>query len=227
MLVTDISMRVSPIYADITRRWLDHPEELSEAFAKAWYKLLHRDMGPVSRYLGPWVPEPQLWQDPVPEVDHKLVSDDDVAALKAKILESGLSVSQLVSTAWASAASFRGTDKRGGANGARIRLAPQKDWEVNQPAELAKVLPVLEKIQQDFNGSASGGKKVSLADLIVLAGTAASRRRRRTPASTSRCRSRRGAPTPRKSRPMWSRSACSSWRPTVSATTCAPGEDAG
>ena len=173
MLVTDLSMRVDPIYGQITRRWLDHPEELADAFAKAWYKLLHRDMGPISRYLGPWVAEPQLWQDPVPAVDHELITDDDVAALKAKILDSGLSVSQLVSTAWASAASFRGTDKRGGANGARIRLAPQKDWEVNSTAGLDTVLPALEKIQSDFNGSASGGKKVSLADLIVLAGSAA------------------------------------------------------
>ena len=173
MLVTDITMRVDPIYGEITRRWLDHPEELTEAFAKAWYKLLHRDMGPVSRYLGPWVAEPQLWQDPVPAVDHALVTDEDVKALKAKILDSGLSVSQLVSAAWASAASFRGTDLRGGANGARIRLAPQKDWEVNKTADLDTVLPALEKIQSDFNGSASGGKKVSLADLIVLAGSAA------------------------------------------------------
>jgi catalase-peroxidase len=173
MLVTDVALRESPIYADITRRWLDHPEELAEEFAKAWYKLLHRDMGPLSRYLGPWVAEPQLWQDPVPRVDHQLIDAKDVAALKAKILESGLSVSQLVSAAWASAASFRGTDKRGGANGARIRLAPQKDWEVNNPAELATVLQALEKVQQDFNSSASGGKKVSLADLIVLGGSAA------------------------------------------------------
>ena len=173
MLVTDITMRVDPIYGKITRRWLDHPEELDEAFAKAWYKLLHRDMGPVSRYLGPWIPEPQLWQDPVPAVDHELIGEQDIAALKAKVLGSGLSVAQLVNTAWASAGSFRGTDKRGGANGARIRLEPQKNWEVNEPAELAKVLPVLEQIQQDFNGSASGGKKVSLADLIVLAGSAA------------------------------------------------------
>jgi catalase-peroxidase len=173
MLVTDITMRVDPIYGEITRRWLDHPEELTEAFAKAWYKLLHRDMGPVSRYLGPWVAEPQLWQDPVPAVDHALVTDEDVKALKAKILDSGLSVSQLVSAAWASAASFRGTDLRGGANGARIRLAPQKDWEVNKTADLDTVLPALEKIQSDFNGSASGGKKVSLADLIVLGGSAA------------------------------------------------------
>jgi len=173
MLVTDITMRVDPIYGEITRRWLDHPEELTEAFAKAWYKLLHRDMGPVSRYLGPWVPEPQLWQDPVPEVDHALVTDQDVKAFKAKILDSGLSVSQLVSAAWASAASFRGTDLRGGANGARIRLVPQKDWDVNKTADLDAILPALEKIQSDFNGSASGGKKVSLADLIVLGGSAA------------------------------------------------------
>ena len=173
MLVTDITMRVDPIYGEITRRWLDHPEELSEAFGKAWYKLLHRDMGPLSRYLGPWVAEPQLWQDPVPAVDHALVTDEDVKALKAKILDSGLSVSQLVSAAWASAASFRGTDLRGGANGARIRLAPQKAWEVNKTADLDAVLPALEKIQSDFNGSASGGKKISLADLIVLGGSAA------------------------------------------------------
>jgi catalase-peroxidase len=173
MLVTDITMRVDPIYGEITRRWLDHPEELTEAFAKAWYKLLHRDMGPISRYLGPWVAEPQLWQDPVPAVDHALVTDEDLKALKAKILDSGLSVSQLVSTAWASAASFRGTDLRGGANGARIRLAPQKDWAVNKTADLDAVLPALEKIQSDFNGSASGGKKISLADLIVLGGSAA------------------------------------------------------
>jgi catalase-peroxidase len=173
MLVTDITMRVDPIYGEITRRWLDHPEELAEAFAKAWYKLLHRDMGPITRYLGPWVAEPQLWQDPVPAVDHALVTDEDVKALKAKILDSGLSVSQLVSAAWASAASFRGTDLRGGANGARIRLAPQKNWEVNKTADLDAVLPALEKIQSDFNGSASGGKKISLADLVVLGGSAA------------------------------------------------------
>ena len=171
MLVTDVSMRVSPIYADITRRWLDHPEELNEAFAKAWYKLLHRDMGPISRFLGPWVAEPQLWQDPVPDVEGELIDEADIATLKSKVLDSGLSVSQLVKTAWSSAASFRSTDKRGGANGARLRLEPAKNWEANEPSELAKVLPVLEKIQQDFNGS--GGKKVSLADLIVLAGSAA------------------------------------------------------
>ena len=173
MLVTDVALREDPIYREITRRWLDHPEELSDAFAKAWYKLLHRDMGPISRYLGPWIPEPQLWQDPVPAVDHALVDEKDVAALKSKVLESGLSVPQLVKTAWSAAASYRNTDKRGGANGGRLRLEPQKNWEVNEPSELAKVLPVLEKIQQDFNGSASGGKKISLADLIVLAGSAA------------------------------------------------------
>jgi len=173
MLVTDISMREDPIYREITRRWLDHPEELSEAFAKAWYKLLHRDMGPISRYLGPWIPEPQLWQDPVPAVDHPLVDEKDVAALKGKVLECGLSVSQLVKTAWSAAGSYRNTDKRGGANGGRLRLEPQKNWEVNEPSELGKAMPVLEKIQQDFNGSAAGGKKISLADLIVLAGSAA------------------------------------------------------
>jgi catalase-peroxidase len=173
MLVTDISLREDPIYREITRRWLDHPEELSEAFAKAWYKLLHRDLGPISRYLGPWVAEPQLWQDPVPAVDHPLVDEKDVAALKATVLGSGLSVPQLVKTAWSAAGSYRNTDKRGGANGARIRLEPQKNWEVNEPSELGKVLPALEKIQQDFNASASGGKKISLADVIVLAGTAA------------------------------------------------------
>ncbi|OBB90402.1 catalase/peroxidase HPI [Mycobacterium sp. 852002-30065_SCH5024008] len=177
MLVTDISMRESPIYRDITRRWLDHPEELTEAFAKAWYKLLHRDMGPISRYLGPWIPEPQLWQDPVPAVDHELVDEKDVAELKSKVLGAGLSVPQLVKAAWSAAGSYRNTDKRGGANGARLRLEPQRNWECNEPSELDKVLPVLEKIQRDFNGSASsgdkGGKKISLADLIVLAGSAA------------------------------------------------------
>jgi catalase-peroxidase len=171
MLVTDISMRVDPIYGEITRRWLDHPEELNEAFAKAWYKLMHRDMGPIERYLGPWVAEPQLWQDPVPAVEGELIDESDIASLKAKLLDSGLTVQQLVKTAWSSASSFRGTDKRGGANGARIRLEPQKNWESNEPSELAKVLPVLEKVQQDFNSSS--GKKVSLADVIVLAGSAA------------------------------------------------------
>ena len=173
MLTTDLALKVDPIYAPIAKRFHENPDQLADAFAKAWYKLLHRDMGPVSRYLGPWVPEPQLWQDPVPAVDHELIGEEDIAALKDKILASGLSISQLVSTAWASAASFRGTDMRGGANGARIRLAPQKDWEVNDPTELAKVLQTLEEIQQDFNSAQSGGKKVSLADLIVLGGCAA------------------------------------------------------
>jgi catalase-peroxidase len=174
MLTTDLALKVDPIYGPISKRFRENPKQLEEAFAKAWYKLLHRDMGPVSRYLGPWVPPPQLWQDPVPAVDHELIGEKDIADLKGKLLASGLSVSQLVSTAWASAASFRGTDKRGGANGARIRLAPQKDWKVNNPAELAKALQTLEKIQQDFNRSQSGGKKkVSLADLIVLGGCAA------------------------------------------------------
>ncbi|WP_446219502.1 catalase/peroxidase HPI [Micromonospora sp. IBHARD004] len=173
MATTDLALRVDPVYEQISRRFLENPDQFAEAFAKAWFKLLHRDMGPVSRYLGPWVPEPQLWQDPVPAVDHELVADEDIAALKAKLLASGLSSSQLVSTAWASAASFRGTDMRGGANGARIRLEPQKNWEVNDPAELATVLQALEQIQQEFNNSQSGGKKVSLADLIVLGGCAA------------------------------------------------------
>ena len=173
MLTTDLALKVDPIYAPIAKRFHENPDQLADAFAKAWYKLLHRDMGPVSRYLGPWVPEPQLWQDPVPAVDHELIGEQDIAALKGKLLASGLSISQLVSTAWASAATFRGTDKRGGANGARIRLAPQKDWEVNNPAELARVLQTLEQVQQEFNRSQSGGKKVSLADLIVLGGCAA------------------------------------------------------
>jgi catalase-peroxidase len=173
MLTTDIALKVDPIYGPIARRFYENPDELADAFARAWYKLLHRDMGPASRYLGPWVPEPQLWQDPVPDVDHLLIGEDDVAALKSQILASGLSIPQLVTTAWASAASFRGTDKRGGANGARIRLAPQKDWEVNNPPELAKVLETLEDIQRRFNGSQSDEKKVSLADVIVLGGCAA------------------------------------------------------
>jgi catalase-peroxidase len=173
MLTTDLSLKLDPIYGPISKRFYEHPDELADAFARAWYKLLHRDMGPVSRYLGPWVPEPQLWQDPVPEVDHELIGEEDIAALKGKLLESGLSVSQLVSTAWAAAASFRGTDRRGGANGARIRLAPQKDWDANNPAELAGVLTRLEEVQQEFNASQSSGKKVSLADVIVLGGCAA------------------------------------------------------
>jgi catalase-peroxidase len=173
MFTTDLAMKLDPIYGPITRRWLDHPDELDDAFAKAWYKLLHRDMGPISRYLGPWIAEPQLWQDPVPGVDHELIGDEDVTALKRTLLDTGLSIPQLVATAWSSAASFRGTDKRGGANGARIRLAPQKDWAVNEPEALAEVLPTLERVQQEFNAGQSGGKKVSLADVIVLGGGAA------------------------------------------------------
>jgi catalase-peroxidase len=173
MLTTDLSLRMDPVYEKISRRFLEHPDQLADAFARAWFKLTHRDMGPRARYLGPEVPaEELLWQDPIPAVDHPLVDEGDLAVLKQKILSSGLSVSQLVSTAWASASTFRGGDKRGGANGARIRLAPQKDWEVNQPAELAKVLKVLEGIQGDFNRAQSGGKKISMADLIVLAGGA-------------------------------------------------------
>lgn len=171
MLTTDLSLRVDPAYERISRRFLENPDEFALAFAKAWYKLLHRDMGPVSRFLGPWVAQPQLWQDPVPAVDHELVGAADIAALKAKVLESGLTTAQLVSTAWSSAASFRHTDKRGGANGARIRLEPQRSWEVNQPEQLATVLAALEEIQREFN--AAGGAKISLADLIVLAGSAA------------------------------------------------------
>ena len=173
MLTTDLSLKADPIYEKISKRFYENPDEFADAFAKAWYKLTHRDMGPRTRCLGPLVPaEPQLWQDPVPDVNHELIGEQSIAALKGKILESGLSISQLVSTAWASAATFRGTDKRGGANGARIRLAPQKDWEVNNPPELGKVLQTLEEIQGEFNGSQSDGKRVSLADLIVLAGCA-------------------------------------------------------
>ncbi|MGH9517856.1 MAG: catalase/peroxidase HPI [Terriglobales bacterium] len=174
MLTTDLALRFDPAYEKISRRFHEHPDQFAEAFARAWFKLTHRDMGPIVRYLGPLVPKEELpWQDPIPAVNHPLISEQDIAALKAKILASGLTVSQLVSTAWASASTFRGSDKRGGANGARIRLSPQKFWEVNQPTELEKVLQKLEAVQKDFNGSASGGKKVSLADLIVLGGDAA------------------------------------------------------
>ena len=174
MLTTDLSLKADPAYEKISRRFYENPDAFADAFAKAWYKLTHRDMGPRTRCLGPWVPaEPQLWQDPVPDVDHELIDAQDIAALKTEVLDAGLSISQLVSTAWASAATFRGTDKRGGANGARIRLTPQKDWEVNNPPELQKVLETLEGIQAEFNGSQSDGKQVSLADLIVLAGCAA------------------------------------------------------
>ena len=171
MATTDLALIADPVYKKISQRFYENPDQFADAYARAWYKLLHRDMGPISRYLGPWIPEPQLWQDPTPPVDHELVDDKDVASLKATLLNSGLSVSQLVSTGWAAAASFRGTDKRGGANGGRLRLAPQRDWAVNEGAE--DVLPVLEQVQQAFNSSAAGGKKVSLADLIVLGGCAA------------------------------------------------------
>ena len=174
MLTTDLALRFDPAYENISRRFHEHPEQFADAFARAWFKLTHRDMGPIARYLGPLVPKERLiWQDPIPTVDHPLINEQDIASLKGKILASGLSVSQLVSSAWASASTFRGSDKRGGANGARIRLVPQKDWEVNQPAQLKTVLQRLEGIQKEFNGAASGGKKVSLADLIVLGGAAA------------------------------------------------------
>ena len=174
MLTTDLSLRFDPVYEKISRRFLENPDQFADAFARAWFKLTHRDMGPLARYLGPLVPkEVLIWQDPIPAVNHPLIDERDIAALKAKLLASGLSIAQLVTTAWASAATFRGSDKRGGANGARIRLAPQNTWEVNQPAELAKVLPKLQAIQKEFNGAQKGGKKVSLADLIVLGGCAA------------------------------------------------------
>jgi catalase-peroxidase len=174
MLTTDLALRFDPAYEKISRRFHENPDQFADAFARAWFKLTHRDMGPVARYLGPLVPqEPLAWQDPIPAVNHPLIGEQDIAALKAKILASGLSVSQLVSTAWASASTFRGSDKRGGANGARIRLAPQKDWDVNQPSQLATVLQKLDAVQKEFNASQSGGKKVSLADLIVLGGCAA------------------------------------------------------
>jgi catalase-peroxidase len=173
MMTTDLSLRFDPIYEKISRHFYENPDQLTDAFARAWFKLTHRDMGPRARYLGPEVPAEELiWQDPIPAVNHKLIDEKDISSLKDRILTSGLSIAQLVSTAWASASTFRGSDMRGGANGARIRLAPQKDWEVNQPVELAKVLNTLEGIQKEFNSAASDGKKVSLADLIVLAGCA-------------------------------------------------------
>jgi catalase-peroxidase len=173
MLTTDLSLRFDPVYEKISRRFYENPDELTDAFARAWFKLTHRDMGPRTRYLGPEVPEEELiWQDPIPAANHELIDEEDITTLKGRIMASGLSVSELVSTAWASASTFRGSDKRGGANGARIRLEPQKNWEVNQPTQLAKVLDILDGIQNEFNETQSGGKKVSLADLIVLAGCA-------------------------------------------------------
>jgi catalase-peroxidase len=173
MLTSDLALRVDPVYAPIAKRFHDHPDQLADAFARAWFKLLHRDMGPLSRYLGPWVPEPQLWQDPVPPVDHALVEAEDIAALKRRLLDTGLAPADLIAAAWGAASSYRGTDKRGGANGGRIRLAPQKDWDSNEPARLARVLQALEGVRQGFNASAGGGKKVSMADLVVLGGCAA------------------------------------------------------
>jgi catalase-peroxidase len=173
MLTTDLALKLDPIYGPISKRFYEHPDQLADAFAKAWYKLLHRDMGPIARYLGPWIPAEQLWQDPVPAVDHELVGPAEIASLKEKLLASGLSIGRLIATAWTSAASFRGTDKRGGANGARVRLAPQKDWEWGEPAELATALATLEQIRKDFNESQPGGKRISMADLIVLGGCAA------------------------------------------------------
>ena len=221
MLTTDLALRFDPAYEKISRRFYENPDQLADAFARAWFKLTHRDMGPVVRYLGPLVPKQHLiWQDPIPAVNHPLIGEQDIAALKAKILASGLSVSQLVSTAWASASSFRGSDKRGGANGARIRLAPQKDWEVNQPAQLAKVLQTLEAIQKEFNASQSGGKKVSLADLIVLGGGAAIEKAAKAAGHDVKVPSRQGAWTRRKSKPTSTRLRRSSRLPTGSATMC-------
>ena len=220
MLTTDLALLIDPIYGPISKRFHENPDELADAFAKAWYKLLHRDMGPVSRFLGPWVPEPQLWQDPVPAVDHDLIGDADIAAAQGTILDSGLSVSQLVVTAWASASSFRGTDKRGGANGARIRLAPQKDWEVNDPAALATVLRPSRGSSSDFNGAAGG--QVSLADLIVLGGCAAVEKAAKDAGHDVTVPFAPGAPTRRRSRPTSSRSRCSSRWATGSATTSGP-----
>jgi catalase-peroxidase len=173
MLTTDLALRYDPIYEQIGRRFVENPDQFADAFARAWFKLLHRDMGPVSRYLGPWIPEPQIWQDPVPAVDHELVGEAEIATLKRSLLDSGLTIPQLVRTAWAAASSFRGTDKRGGANGARLRLEPQRNWEVNNPAELAQVLPVLERVRDEFNSAQSGNVRVSFADVIVLGGCAA------------------------------------------------------
>ena len=221
MLTSDIAMRADPAYEKISRDYLANPEKFADAFARAWFKLTHRDMGPRARYLGKLVPsEVLIWQDPVPELDHPVVDEADIKSLKEKILATGLSVPQLVTTAWSSASTFRGSDKRGGANGARIRLAPQKDWEVNDPADTAQVLGALEKIQSEFNAQAAGGKKVSIADLIVLGGAAAvEKAASRQPARRSRCRSPRAAPMRHRSRPTWSRSTRCVRAPTGSATT--------
>jgi catalase-peroxidase len=220
MLTTDLSLRFDPAYEKISRRFMEHPEEFADAFARAWFKLTHRDMGPRARYLGPEIPvEELIWQDPVPAVDHKLVDAQDITALKAKILASGLSVADLVSTAWASASTFRGSDKRGGANGARIRLAPQKDWAVNEPAKLAKVLKTLEGVQDGFNKAQSAGKKISLADLIVLGGCAAVEEAAKRAGHSVTVPLRPAAPMPHRRRPTSSHSRCSSRRQMDSETT--------
>ncbi len=213
-------LRFDPEYEKISRHFLENPNEFADAFAKAWFKLTHRDMGPIGRYLGPLVPkEPLIWQDPIPECDHPLIDEGDIAALKQQLLGMGFSVSELVSVAWASASTYRGSDKRGGANGARIRFAPQKDWEINNPSLLAKVLEKLGEIQNAFNASASGGKKVSMADLIVLAGCAAVEKAAKDGAWTSACRSRQVGWMPRRSGPTRSPSKRCARRPMASATT--------
>ena len=223
MLTTDLSLRMDRNYAPIARRFFDSPADLEDAFAKAWFKLTHRDMGPRSRYLGPLVPaEPLLWQDPIPEVDHRLVGEQDIADLKDKVLASGLSVSQMVTTAWASAATFRGTDKRGGANGARIRLEPQKGWEVNDPVQLEKVLQTLEQVQTEFNSAQTDGKRVSLADLIVLAGCAGVEKAARNAGQNVRVPFCLGGRTHRRSGPTSIHSQFWNPLPTGSATTSGP-----
>ena len=225
MLTTDLALQEDPIYEAIARRFLNNPDQLADAFARVWFKLTHIDMGPIQRYLGPLVPTERLiWQDPVPEIDHELIDADDIGALKSQILDSGLSVSQLVFTAWASASTFRNSDKRGGANGARIRLEPQRSWAVNEPETLEPALGTLEGIQQRFNDSQRAGKKISLADLIVLGGCAADRAgRRRGPVMTSRSRFGRDVRTPRRSGPTSNGSPRSSRPRTHSATTSTSG----
>jgi len=220
MLTTDLALKFDPAYEKISRRFMENPDQFADAFARAWFKLTHRDMGPRARYLGPEVPAEELiWQDPIPAVNHKLIDEQDIATLKGKILASGLSVSQLVSAAWASASTFRGSDKRGGANGARIRLAPQKDWEVNEPAQLGKVLKTLEDIQSAFNSAQSGGKKVSLADLIVLGGCAGVEQAAKNAGQAVTVPFTPDVWTPRRSKPMWPPSLCSNRSQTASATS--------
>jgi len=224
MLTTDLSLRFDPAYEKISRRFYEHPEEFADAFSRAWFKLTHRDMGPRARYLGKLVPKEELiWQDPIPAADHVLINDKDAEALKVEVLASGLSTSQLVKTAWAAAASFRGSDKRGGANGARIRLVPQKDWEANEPAELAKVLAKLEAIQTKFNSAQTGGKKVSLADLIVLGGDAAVEVAAKKAGYDVKVPLRQGGLTRRRSRPTLRRLPCLSRWPMGSAIMRARG----